>query len=356
MRVLNDPLALARPEIRALAAYEHAAWEPGCERLHANELPWRATTDRSTAGLNRYPEPHPDTLAATLADLFGTTPAQLLPCRGSDEAIDLLVRAFCAAGRDAVIVCPPTFGMYSVAARIQGAAVAAVPLLKDAGFALDVAGIGARCAGGDVKLIFLCSPNNPTGQLLETAQVEQVLRAAADRALVVIDEAYLEFAAAASAAQRIARQPHVVVLRTLSKAHGLAGARIGALIADARIVGLLRKVVPPYAIAQPCIEAALHALAKPQRRVAGERVAAIVRERRRLAAALARLPCVARVWPSAANFLLVEFVNAAQALARLRHSQLLVRDFRDRPGLERALRITVGTPQANDRLIGSLAC
>ena len=140
------------------------------------------------------------------------------------------------------------------------------------------------------------------------------------------------------------------------QAFGLAGARIGTLIADARIVSLLRSVLPPYAIAQPCIEAAQQALAPAQQRLARERVAAIVRERARLSAALAGLAGVTHVWPSDANFLLVEFHEPARALSRLREARLLVRDFRDRPGLERALRITVGSPEQNDRLVRSLAC
>lgn len=353
---MSDPLALARPEIRALEAYEHAAWQPGLARLHANEVPWRGPADRSIAGLNRYPEPHPDALAAQLAALYGVPAQCALACRGSDEAIDLLVRTFCTAGRDAVLVCPPTFGMYAVAARIQGAAVIAVPLARDRSYALDVPAIEARLADGNVRLVFLCSPNNPTGNLMAADDVRRVIAAARGRALVVIDEAYAEFATGNSWAHIIGAEPHAVILRTLSKAWGLAGARIGTLLADERIVGLLRKVIPPYAIAQPCIEAAEAALAPTQQRVARERVAAIVAERERLQAGLAALPCVTRIWPSAANFLLVEFDDAARARARVQHAGLLVRDFSDRPGLGQALRITVGSPEQNDQLIGSLAC
>jgi len=353
---MNDPLALARPEIRALEAYAHAAWQPGLERLHANESPWRGSTDHSVAGLNRYPEPHPDALVAQLAALYDVPPACALACRGSDEAIDLLVRAFCSAGRDAVLVCPPTFGMYTVAARIQGAAVVAVPLARDSGYALDVPAIEAHLAAGDARLVFLCSPNNPTGNLLAGADVQRVIAAARGNALVVIDEAYLEFATAQSWARLIAAEPHVVVLRTLSKANALAGARIGTLIADPRIVQLLRKVIPPYAIAELCIEAARLALAPAQQRITRERIATLVAERERLRAALASLPCVARIWPSAANFLLVEFDDAAGAVARTQRAGLLVRDFSGRPGLGQALRITVGSPQQNDQLIRSLAC
>src|SRR6185295_6917243 len=172
----------------------HASWDPAYDRLHANELPWRAETDRSIEGLNRYPEPHPHALAARLAELYGVPAAQLLPGRGSDESIDLLVRGFCRAGVDNVIICPPTFGMYSVAARIQGAEVREVPLTKDA-FALDVAGI-LRAQDANTKIVFLCSPNNPTGNLIPPESIERVLEGV--DGLVVVDEAYLEFSGSAS--------------------------------------------------------------------------------------------------------------------------------------------------------------
>ena len=349
---------LARANVRALTPYQSARrlGGKGDVWLNANEFPTAVAFQLTEQTLNRYPEPQPLTLAASLAVHYGVAPAQLLVTRGSSEAIDVVIRAFCRAGQDEVVICPPTFGMYAVAARIQGADVIPIPLLAEAGFALDAVAIGARCATGDVKLVFLCSPNNPTGNLLGEGDIQSVVEAAAGRALVVIDEAYLEFADAASQSRSIARQPHVVVLRTLSKAYGLAGARIGTLVADPRIVDLLRKVLPPYAIAQPCIEGALRALAAPQRRVARERIAALKRERERLAAALAALPCVSRVWPSTTNFLLTAFTDPAEALERLRRNRLLVRDFSGRPGLERALRITVGSPPQNDRLIRSLAC
>ena len=160
---MSDILALARPEIVALKAYSHAAWDPSFDRLHANELPWRAETDRSRAGLNRYPEPHPLALAARLAELYGVKPEQLLPGRGSDESIDLVVRGFCRAGVDNVIICPPTFGMYAVAARIQGAEVREVPLVRERGFALDADGVLAA-ADANTRVVFLCSAEQSHGQ------------------------------------------------------------------------------------------------------------------------------------------------------------------------------------------------
>lgn len=345
-------LCLARPEIVALMPYSHASWDPAFDRLHANELPWRAETDRTLAGLNRYPEPHPHELAERLAALYGVAPAQLLPGRGSDESIDLLTRGFCRAGVDNVVICPPTFGMYSVAARIQGAAVREVPLLRERGFALDVEGVLAAI-DANTRLVFLCSPNNPTGNPMESAAVAKLLTALAGRALVVVDEAYAEFAGGESFIAWLARFPHLVVLRTLSKAFGLAGARVGSLIAGREIVALLTKVIPPYSIPQLTIEAVLATLAPAQATVQRERVAQVCRERERLRAALESGRSVRKVWPSVANFLLVDFVDPDATLAAARAARLLIRDLRAAaPG---SLRISVGTPEQNDRLIGSLA-
>jgi len=341
---------IARPDIVALEAYEHAAWEPELTRLHANELPWRIPGDESCAGLNRYPEPQPRALIERLAGLYRVAADALLVGRGSDEAIDLLVRSFCRAGEDAVVACTPTFGMYAVAARIQGARLLDVPLRASEGFALDVSGVLARCTPA-VKLVFLCSPNNPTGNLLSEAGILAIADALAARALVVVDEAYIEFAGRESLAQQVRRRPQLAVLRTLSKAHGLAGARCGALIADPEVIALLRKVIAPYAIPQLALEALLALLEPPQLAAMRERIALVRAERERMRAALARLPGVTHVWPSDANFLLAQFTDATAALERARAARLLVRDARAYPGLPHALRITVGTAAQNEQLL-----
>jgi histidinol-phosphate aminotransferase len=347
---MSELLALARPDIVALKAYSHASWDPAFERLHANELPWRAETDRSLAGLNRYPEPHPQALAARLAELYGVRAEQLLPGRGSDESIDLLVRGFCRAGVDNVIICPPTFGMYSVSARIQGAQVREVPLLRERGFALDVDGI-RRAQDGNTKIVFLCSPNNPTGNALDARTVDDAL--GATRGLVVLDAAYEEFSTQDSFTSRVEQNPRLVVLRTLSKAYGLAGARVGSLIAHPDIVALLAKVIPPYSIPQLTIEAVLATLNPAQIAIQRERIAQVLTERRRLADALTRSSRVLKVWPSEANFLLVDFADAPAALAAARDEKLLIRDMRNVS--PQSLRISVGTPAQNDRLIRSLS-
>jgi histidinol-phosphate aminotransferase len=350
---MKDILALARPDILALKPYSHASWDPAYERLHANELPWRAETDRTVAGLNRYPEPHPHVLAERLAQLYGVATEQLLPGRGSDESIDLLTRGFCRAGVDNVIICPPTFGMYSVAARVQGAEVREVPLVKARDFALDVEGILARC-DTHTRLVFLCSPNNPTGNAMLPADIERLTAALAARALVVLDEAYLEFSGAASLTGWLPRFPNLVILRTLSKAYGLAGARVGSLIACAPIISLLQKVIPPYSITQLTIEAVLATLQPTQIAIQQERIRQILAERERVALALRESRQVEKVWPSVANFLLVDFKDPEAMLKSARDARLLIRDMRQALGLGKSLRLSIGSPEQNDRLIGSL--
>ncbi len=348
-----SPLALARPEILELEPYAHAPWEPGLARLHANELPWRSSIDASAAGLNRYPEPQPRALVQRLAALYGVAAAEVLVGRGSDELIDLLTRAFCRAGTDSILVSPPTFGMYAVAARIQGAGVVRVPLDPERGFALDERALLEHCAEG-VKLVYVCSPNNPTGNRIEEPALLQLASALAGRALLVVDEAYIEFSGAPSLARHVRGHPHLVVLRTLSKAHGLAGARCGALLAAPELVALLRRIIPPYALTQQTLETVLLALEPPQLARARERVAMVREEREKLSAALRGCARVVQVFPSAANFVLVEFDDPAEAFACAREAGFLVRDMRTQPALAQHLRITVGTPEQNARLVAAL--
>jgi histidinol-phosphate aminotransferase len=343
----------ARTDIRALTPYSHAAWEPTLERMHANELPWRVTGDASAAGLNRYPEPQPPELVRGLAHLYGVRTEQLLVGRGSDEAIDLLLRVFCRAGVDNIIHCPPTFGMYGVAARIQGGAVRAAPLRADAGFALDEAAVLAA-VDDNTKLVFVCSPNNPTANAVPPDQLLQLARKLAPRALLVVDEAYIDFAEVPSLCPRLEQAPNLAILKTLSKAHGLAGARVGALLAAPEIIALARKVIPPYAITELTVEAVVPLLQPAAIAATRVNIAEILGERTRLADGLARCALIARVWPSDANFLLVDCKDADEVLARVRRAHLIIRDVRQ-PALPCSLRISVGTPAQNERLLESLA-
>jgi histidinol-phosphate aminotransferase len=347
---MNNVLQLARPDILLLQPYQHAAWEPSLERMHANEMPWRASGDPTAAGLNRYPEPQPAELIEHLARLYGVDSEQLLAGRGSDEGIDLLVRAFCRAGQDSVLICPPTFGMYKVSARIQGAGVIEVPLVKDRNFAFDPEAVLALWRE-DIKIVFICSPNNPTGGLVEHASIETVCERLADKALVVVDEAYIEFSRCDSMIKQLKRFPNLVILRTLSKAYALAGARCGALIAHPDIVSLLGRVITPYSLPTQTIESVLKFTDAQHAADAKQRIDTVLRERTRLAEQLRRLPAIRRVWPSDANFLLVECVDADDVLRAAVGVGLIIRDPRSQPALANCLRISVGTTEQNDRLI-----
>jgi histidinol-phosphate aminotransferase len=350
---MNKHLSLARPDILTLKPYEHAVWDPAYERLHANESPWRTDGDASTAGLNRYPECPPVALIARLAQLYGVNPKQLTVGRGSDEGIDLLCRAFCRAGVDSVIVCPPTFGFYKVAAKVQGANVIEVPLVKERNFALDRAAVLAAW-NPTVKLVFLCSPGNPTGNLLDANDMEALCAEFDGKAMVVIDEAYMEFAERESAIRLIDRFSNLVILRTLSKAYALAGARVGSIIADAAIIELLDRVLPPYAIPTSTVETVLAVTDKANRAQFEQRVTALVSERKTLAMQLAKSALIKRVWPSDANFILVECADADAVLNAARSVKLVIRDQRTQPQLANCLRISVGTPEQNARLVRAL--
>ena len=346
-------LDLARAEIRAMQPYSSARMEAsgGEVFLNANESAWAPVGDDGL-GCNRYPEPQPAALVDALAALYGVRREQLLVGRGSDEAIDLLVRAFCRAGRDAILIQPPTFGMYAVCARVQDAGIVEVPLAAD--FTLDVDAVLAALTPA-VKLVFICTPNNPTGQLVPRAAVERLAQALSGRALLVVDEAYVEFSDAGSVADLIDRHDNLAVLRTLSKAWALAGARVGSLLANAEVIALLRRIMAPYPLPLPCVDAALLALSGWGRANARGHVGIVREQRARMQAALRRLSGVREVLPSQANFLAVRFDGAGVVYQRLLAAGIVVRDVRRYPNLGDALRITIGTPAENDRVLAVLA-
>jgi histidinol-phosphate aminotransferase len=347
---MNSVLRLARPDILSLQPYQHAAWEPSLERLHANEMPWRASGDATGAGLNRYPEPQPAELIEHLADVYGVNPEQVLAGRGSDEGIDLVIRSFCSAGQDSIIICPPTFGMYKVSARIQGAGIIEAPLIKERDFAFDVDAV-LRAWNDTVKVVFVCSPNNPTGGLVDRQAIQALCEKLNDKALVVVDEAYIEFARTESISTRLDQYSNLVVLRTLSKAYALAGARCGALLAHPDVVSLLARVITPYALPTQTIESVLTFTDRQHRAEATQRIETVLLERSQLTEQLRQLPAIRRVWPSDSNFLLVECVDADQVLQAATRVGLIIRDPRSQLGLANCLRISVGSPEQNERLI-----
>ena len=352
MTGIDQVLSLVRPDILALTAYSSARKESKGGRvwLDANENP--QTPSAAKPLLNRYPEPQPVELVAHLAALYGVAPTQVLVTRGSDEGIDLLLRTFCRAGQDAILITPPTYGMYVVAAGIQGARTVTVPLVREKNFALDAAAV-LKTVTPDVKLVFLCSPNNPTGGLLDRSAVLSLVQSLAGRAVVVVDEAYVDFSGQPSLAAEIPANPNLVVLRTLSKAYGLAGARVGTTIADPAVIAVLQKVIAPYPVPAPVLTAALAALTPTGLVAAKSSVAAITAERARLVAALPKLTAVKRVWPSDANYLLVEVADAAKAMAAGRAAGVIWRD--RSKDVSNCIRITVGTAEENNATLEILS-
>ena len=350
---MSKLLDLARPELRTVRPYTPGAWEPGLIRLNANESPWRTPGDSSERGLNIYPPPRPTTLTAKLGSYYGIDDRQLLVTRGSSEAIDVLIRGFCTAYRDGILMTPPSFDMYRLYAGIQGADIRRAPLLRDRDFALDVSKV-LESIDETTKIVFICSPNNPTGNSIVRADVETVCRETQGRALVVIDEAYHEFASVPDFLELRNRYEHVVLLRTLSKFVSLAGVRCGLLIADPALIEFAQGVLPPYTFPTPSIELVLQALSKDSLRVSRERVATIKRERARLSAALNDVPRVVKVFPSDANFVLVQTVNGPEFRETARRAGVLVRTFDD-PLLVNCVRITVGRPEDNDRLLTAVS-
>ena len=344
-------VALIRPELKAMQPYAAAEQVTDTIRLNANESSWHIGADNYRRPLNRYPEIRPGGLRRLLADRFGCAREQLLVTRGSSEAIDLLIRVFCRAGIDSILTATPTFSMYEHYALIQDAAVQTVALDPDADWALDTETLLAAC-GDTTKLVFLCSPNNPTGSTISEAQIVEILERLDGRSAVVVDEAYVEFSSQASAAHLLSRFDNLIVLRTLSKALAYAGTRCGAVIAQEPVIRILDAVQAPYALATPVVEQVENALRGDLAARAADEVAATIGERSRVANALSALDGVDKVFPSDANFLFVRFRDADAVLAATRDAGILIRAYGG--SLKHYLRISIGSRDENSALIDVL--
>ena len=346
---------LARPEILALPEIDIAAnaddsFGSDSIKLDANENPFAPLSEGTlAAGLNRYPEPQPARLKKAMAALYAVSPEALVATRGADDAIEILVRAFCRPGEDSVAICLPTFSAYAHFARLQGARVIEARLDENFDFRPEAL---LRAVEGErsLKLVFLCSPNNPTGNPVAPAHVLRVADALPD-SIVVLDEAYLEFSETPSLAEEATRRPNLVVLKTLSKAYGLAGARVGALIGDPELVAMAARALPPYPLPSLSVEAAMSALAPSRRAVHRERIARIKADRERLAGLLAGSPLVRRVRSGGGNFLFLEVDDADGLAAKLRRLGIRVR-FRPNaaPG---GVRLTIGTEAENEAALAA---
>ncbi len=335
-----------RPDLLELQPYTSARDEFDGEAgifLDANENAF----DPLAQQLNRYPHPAYRELKTAIARLKGVQEESIFVGNGSDEAIDLLIRATCFPGKDEIIVLPPTYGMYAVQAKIQGVNVREVPLTET--FQPDVEAI-LKAVTPFTKLIFVCSPNNPTGNLMETERILQIINEFSG--LVIVDEAYIDFASDPGWLPRLSNFENLVILQTFSKAIGMAGIRLGMAFAHPEIIAVLNKIKFPYNLNRLTVRAALRALRQTaQIQHSIEKIRA---ERERVFKTLEQLSIVRTVYPSQANFLLVCFHNASRVYQYLQHQGIIVRDRSRLPGCEGCIRITIGTPAENDALIEAL--
>ena len=336
-----------RPHLKNVAPYSSARDEfsgTAMVFLDANENPYGSAV---TQAYNRYPDPQQQAVKQQLAQLKGVKPEQIFLGNGSDEAIDLLFRAFANPGQDHVIVLPPTYGMYAVSAGINNVGLTTVPL--GPGFQPDPEAILSQ-VNAHTRMMFFCSPNNPTGNLIVPELIEEVLQRF--EGLVVVDEAYIDFANTPGWVPKLSQYPNLVVLQTFSKAWGLAALRLGMAYASPEIIAVLNHIKPPYNINAYTQQAALEALANQSK--VQHMVQQTLAQRRHLETALQQVPAVQQVYPSQANFLLVKIQQARAVYQYLVQEGVIVRDRSKVTLCQDCLRITIGTEHENQILMQAL--
>ena len=339
--------------LKSLKPYESARrlFSGGQVWLNANESPFANEFELDTSRFNRYPDCQPPAVVEAYSAYAGTEKGQTLVTRGADEGIELLIRAFCKPGQDKILICPPTYGMYAISAETFNVGVEKAPLLDD--FSLDVPAI--REFKEQVNLVFVCSPNNPTGTSVPGKQLTQVLDHYADSALVVVDEAYIEFDPDQSWGKYLSRYPNLVVLRTLSKAFALAGLRCGFTLANEPVIQALLKVIAPYPVPEPVAQIAAQALSENGLRTMRDQVGVLQQEKHRLKARLCNFPDVALIGDDKANFVLFRHPQKQALMDHLVAQGILIRDQSKQLNLDNCLRITVGNAGQNDRLLDQMA-
>ncbi len=306
--------------------------------LNANEAPGAGEYSVEASCINRYPDFQPDSLINGYSNYSALPPSQILATRGADEGIELVIKAFCRAYQDNILICPPTYGMYGISAQAQGVGIIEVPLVNNV---LNVEEIAKQ--KGQAKVLFLCSPGNPTGNLLPKAQLLQVLEIFKNDAIVVVDEAYIEFSPTDSMQGFIDEYDNLVVLRTLSKAFALAGLRCGFTLANETIITMLSKVIAPYPISAPVAEIASQALNDAGVARMQSQVAITNTLRNEFSDWLAKQAWCVRVFDSSANFILFECTEKDEIFNALKEQNILIRDQSKQQQLANCLRISIGS-------------
>lgn len=335
---IND---LARNNILHLVPYQSARTltYSGKIWLDANEYPTAPNYKFNYTNMHRYPMCQPKEIIKNYSYYSGIKSKQILVSRGSDESIELLMKVFCNPNKDIIMFCPPTYGMYKTSAEILGIKYKMIPTKKD--WKLDLLAIKSQL--NNVKLIYICNPNNPTGNIINIESLQKLLKIVKNRALLVSDEAYIDFCPQATLANYLSIYPNLVILRTLSKAFALAGLRCGFTLAHPTIIKLLEKVIAPYPIPTPVIDIATQALSSTGIKYTRSRIAKIHANRSILIKGLKECACVHTIFPSNANYILVRFHPKYQVFKILLHHGIIVRDQSHQPGLMHCLRITVGS-------------
>ena len=339
-----DITKLLRPHLQHISSYSSARDEYTGKVgifLDANE------NTITTNNFNRYPDPHQHAVKTLIAGIKEVAVDNIFLGNGSDEAIDLLIRAFCEPKNDNILLMPPTYGMYEVSANINNISVISVNLTSD--FQLDLDNI-FKNINANTKMIFVCSPNNPSGNLLKRAEINYILEKF--RGIVVIDEAYADFSSETSFINDLEKYPNLVVLQTLSKAWGLANLRLGMAFASKEIIGILNKIKPPYNINGVTQQLVAESLAQENQK--NEMVKQIISERNILENKLQNINFITKIYPSDANFLLVKMDNAQEVFDKLLLEKIIVRNRTKVVLCENCLRITVGTAQENEKLLLAL--
>ena len=332
---------LIRKNIKAMKPYSSARDEfkdikADMVFLDANENPFKTA-------LNRYPDPQQTALKELISKQKELPINQVLLGNGSDEVLDLIVRAFCEPNQDSILTLLPTYGMYDVLAQLNSIENIEVPLSKDFNINVDQVLKQVKLS---TKLLFICSPNNPSGNIMDVNAITRLLKAF--EGLVVIDEAYIDFTNIESWTQRLNTFPNLMVTQTLSKAYGLAGIRLGTCYASKEIIAVLNKIKPPYNINSLTQQAAIEAL---QNNEVSEQVSSILREREKLANALASCFFVKKIYPSDANFILIKVDDANKRYDELLKHGIVIRNRTTQLGCENCLRISLGTPAENKQLL-----
>nr|WP_236421732.1 histidinol-phosphate transaminase [Pantoea sp. Nvir] len=343
---------LARNNVRYLTPYQSARrlGGKGDVWLNANEFPLPVSFELSQKTFNRYPECQPTLVIKRYSDYAGLQPHQVLVSRGADEGIELVMNAFCEPGKDAILFCPPTYGMYSVSAETMGVEYRTVPAIKN--WQLNLNAIEAQLNG--VKVVYICRPNNPTGNLINQDDIRVLLEITVGKALLVVDEAYIEFCPEATLSGWLSNYPHLVILRTLSKAFALAGLRCGFTLANKPVIDLLMKVITPYPLAIPVADVASQALSAQGITLMRNHVAELNANRTWLLESLSQLRIVQHIFPSETNYILVRFTDSSGIFKTLWNQGIILRDQNKNPGLTGCLRISIGTRKECESLISAL--